>query len=126
MVQRAHQEDALTLRNFEVRALQDDRAGDDEEQSTDEDEKQFGAAHDREAREGAAESERAGVTHKDLCRRRIPPEESNEASHNGGRNNREVEGVTHFVTEVRDVLVEVVREAPLVVLPEADEDVRRD
>jgi len=67
-MQRAHQEDPLAVGQLEVDPLQDDRAGDDEEEAADQDEQQLGAAEDGQRREGAAQTERAGVAEEDLGR----------------------------------------------------------
>src|SRR5690554_6914569 len=126
VVKRARTPDAPALGELEVRALQDHRHGDDDEEATNEDEEQFGAGQDRQRGERPTEGESSGVPHHDLGWRRVPPEEADEGADDGGGDGCELERAGEFVALVEVCLGQPRRVAPLRVLPEADDHVGPD
>src|SRR6188472_4463589 len=74
VVKRRHQEDAPP-EPLVREDLEDDGEGLDEEDAADQEEEQLGLRHDREGRERAAQPHRAGVSHEDLGREGVVPEE---------------------------------------------------
>src|SRR5690606_2534948 len=123
MVERARSEDASAARELEVRPLHDDGTRLDDEESADEEEEQLRAAQDRERGEASAEPERARVPHEDLGGRRVVPEEADERADDRRGRDREIERVAHLVARLSDDAL-APPEAPLLELPEADDDVR--
>src|SRR4051794_24907855 len=79
VVQRGHPEDAAAgagaySGELEPAHLHDGRDRDRGEQAAERDQQQLGAGEDRQPGHQPAESERAGVPHEDLGRRRVPPQ----------------------------------------------------
>jgi hypothetical protein len=118
MLERRHSEDPF-MRELVRPDLDHHRQRDDHEESAEQDQQQFGLGHDREARQGAAEAERAGVAHEDLGRRRVPPQEAEARAHHRRGDHRRVVRVTDGVT-VRGER----RGAVVAALPVPDDHVR--
>src|SRR6266446_2569735 len=71
--------------------LDDDRQRNDHEQAAQNRQEQLGPGADGEAGEDAAERERSGVTHEDLGRRCVPPQEPEAGAEHRRRYDREIE-----------------------------------
>src|SRR4051812_18236995 len=117
VLQRRHPEHP-PARQLERADLDDHGQRDDDEEPAEEHQQHLGAGGDGEAGERAAERERSGVTHEDLRRGRVPPEETEARPEHGGGHDGEVAGVPDLVELWPRPL-----QAGVVRLPDADEDV---
>ena len=96
VVQRRHAEDALAggLKNADLDDVGED---DSDEEATDDDGEQLRLGEDRQARDSSTESEGTRVTHEDLRRRGVPPQESRKGADQCGTEDRQVERVSRRV-----------------------------
>ena len=96
VVQRRHAEDALAS-GLKDADLDDVGEDDGDEQAADDDGEQLRLGEDRQAGDRSTEGEGARVTHEDLGRRGIPPQEARESTDQCGTEDRQVEGVSRRV-----------------------------
>ena len=104
-MQRCHAEDALAGRLKDA-DLDDVGEDDGDEQAADNDGEQLRLGEDRQAGDGSTEGEGTRVTHEDLSRRGIPPQEAREGTDQCGTEDRQVERVSRRVA-VRMVRAEL-------------------
>ncbi|MBG9885005.1 hypothetical protein ABE10_00065 [Bacillus toyonensis] len=122
----AHQEQSLAAGELEVETLQHDRAGGEHEDAGEQHEQQLGAGEDGHRRHDAADRHRADVAHEDLRLRGVPPEEADESTDEGCRDDSQIEGVRHGVAAVLDRRLDGLDRTGLLELPERDQAVGAD
>src|ERR1700722_4508752 len=115
MLQRCHLEDPFSG-HLEETHLDDHRQRDDREQAAEDAEQQLGLGADSKAGQHAAESQRAGVAHVDLGRRRVPPQEAETGAEYRGRHHGQVQRVPDLVA-----LLGQEGRAVVAFLPDADQ-----
>ena len=125
-MKRTRAPDAFASGGFEVNALHDHLAGDDEEQAADQNEEQFGAGENGKGSEGPAESERPGVAHMDLGWRGVPPQKADERADDRRRDHRDIERAGDGVALEQVGNLNFRAETGLVGLPKSDDDIGAD